>query len=193
VLDGGNISRYFLMPPVEYVSTEPRAIKSGGDSTVYERERIGVRQIGKRPIATLLPGGWYSLNTIYNIFFTRNVDYSLKFILGLMLSSLFGWYWEQRFFDQKQTFPKVKKAPLLSLPIRNIDFNNPTDRTRHDKMVSLVQRMLDLYKQKQSATSDAARARLEREINVTDEQIDKVVYELYGLTEEEIKIVEDAR
>jgi len=57
-------------------------------------------------------------------------------------------------------------------------------------MVSLVQRMLDLHKQQQAAGSEAVRERLQREINVTDEQIDRLVYELYGLTEEEIKIVE---
>ena len=57
-------------------------------------------------------------------------------------------------------------------------------------MVSLVERMLDLHKQKQNAKSEAARVRIAREINVTDEQIDALVHELYGLTEEEIKVVE---
>jgi type II restriction/modification system DNA methylase subunit YeeA len=58
-------------------------------------------------------------------------------------------------------------------------------------MVTLVQRMLDLHlRQLQAAGSEAARERLQREINVTDEQIDALVYELYGLTDEEIKIVE---
>ena len=56
-------------------------------------------------------------------------------------------------------------------------------------MVSLMQRMLDLHQQQQAAGSDAARERLQREINVTDEQIDALVYELYGLTGEEINIV----
>ena len=57
-------------------------------------------------------------------------------------------------------------------------------------MVGLVERILDLHKQKQAAKSDAARERIEREIHVTDEQIDALVYELYGLTKEEIKVVE---
>jgi hypothetical protein len=60
-------------------------------------------------------------------------------------------------------------------------------------MVSLVQRMLDLHKQKQSAASEQARARIEREISVTDEHIDALVYELYGLSEEEIKVVEGSQ
>ena len=72
----------------------------------------------------------------------------------------------------------------------NRRFSIPANTAWHDKMVALVERMLELHKQKQSANSEAARQRLEREINVTDKQIDALVYELYGLTEEEIKIVE---
>ncbi|MBN2130033.1 MAG: N-6 DNA methylase, partial [Sedimentisphaerales bacterium] len=122
-LDGENISRYALSGPREYVCLNPEAVKSGGNSDVYEQERIGVRQIGRRPIATLLPAGWYSLNTIYNVYFTRNVEYCLKYILGLLCSKLLGFYWEQHHFDQKRTFPKIKKAPLLSIPVRKINFD----------------------------------------------------------------------
>jgi len=35
------------------------------------------------------------------------------------------------------------------------------------------------------------KTRIKREIDATDKQIDKLVYDLYGLTEEEIKIAEE--
>ncbi len=38
----------------------------------------------------------------------------------------------------------------------------------------------------------ADKERYERQIEATDEQIDALVYELYGLTEEEIEIVQEA-
>ncbi len=57
-------------------------------------------------------------------------------------------------------------------------------------MVSLVSRMLDLHKQLATARSDADRKLLERDVKATDKHIDALVYELYGLTEEEIRIVE---
>ena len=50
--------------------------------------------------------------------------------------------------------------------------------------------MLDWHKRQQAVAGEHARARLNREINVTDEHIDALVYELYGLTEEEIRVVE---
>jgi hypothetical protein len=57
-------------------------------------------------------------------------------------------------------------------------------------MVSLVESMLELHKRQASAGTPREKEILSRQIAATDESIDKLVYELYGLTEEEIKIVE---
>ena len=53
-------------------------------------------------------------------------------------------------------------------------------------------RMLDLHKQLSAAKTPHEQAALQRQIDTTDRQIDQLVYELYGLTDEEIKIVEEA-
>jgi hypothetical protein len=58
-------------------------------------------------------------------------------------------------------------------------------------MVALVERMLALHKQQPSTPGE--KEMLKREIAATDRQIDGLVYELYGLSEEEIKIVEGNR
>ncbi|MEW5721112.1 MAG: hypothetical protein AB1817_20975 [Chloroflexota bacterium] len=58
------------------------------------------------------------------------------------------------------------------------------------ELAALVEQMLDVHTQRQAAKSDAARERLQRESIVTDEQIDALVHELYGLTKEKIEIVE---
>jgi hypothetical protein len=59
-------------------------------------------------------------------------------------------------------------------------------------MVSLVERMLDLHKQLADANTDHDKTTIQRQIDATDAQIDTLVYELYGLSEDEIKIVEEA-
>lgn len=64
------------------------------------------------------------------------------------------------------------------------------DKTLHDKMVSLVDRMIDLNKKLQSARIAHEKELLERQLKITDNQIDRLVYELYGLTGEAIGIVE---
>jgi hypothetical protein len=63
------------------------------------------------------------------------------------------------------------------------------NEARHEKMVSLAERMLELHKSP-SARTPGEKERVKREIEATDRAIDRLVYELYGLTENEIRIVE---
>jgi hypothetical protein len=58
-------------------------------------------------------------------------------------------------------------------------------------MFFLIDRVLDCWKQL-AAKGEHERNHLKRQIEATDRQIDALVYELYGLTEEEIRIVEEA-
>src|SRR3990170_1108996 len=62
---------------------------------------------------------------------------------------------------------------------------NSSAKSSHDKHISLVDRMCDLHKKENSLPPSAERERIEREIAVTDEKIDDIVYGLYGVTEGE--------
>ena len=61
---------------------------------------------------------------------------------------------------------------------------------RHDRRVALVDQMLELHQRLAAAASEHDRALYQRQIEATDQEIDKLVYELYGLTDKEINIVE---
>jgi TaqI-like C-terminal specificity domain len=141
-------------------------------------------------VAAFLPAGLYTLNTIYNIFFTKPTGYTLKFILGIISSRCLGWFWRRNFFDQKATFPKIKKDALLLIPVPRLDFSNPADKARHDKLVSLVEKMMETRKQLSEAKTDGDKNLYTNKYAGLDGQIDALVYELYGLTQDEIKIVE---
>ena len=65
-----------------------------------------------------------------------------------------------------------------------------TAKSRHDKLVVLVDKMLGLMPKLRAATADSEKAVLQNVVTATDQQIDTLVYELYGLTEDEIKLVE---
>jgi hypothetical protein len=81
---------------------------------------------------------------------------------------------------------------MEQLPIRTIDFTKPEEKAMYDRMVELVERMLDLNKKLAEAKVPDTKKRLQRRIAATDTEIDKLVYELYNLTEEEIRIVESS-
>ena len=79
---------------------------------------------------------------------------------------------------------------MEKVPIRVINLSDRSDKDRHDRMVSLVERMLDLHKELAAVKTEYAKTNLQRQIDATDAQIDKLVYELYELTADEVKIVE---
>ncbi|MDY6823897.1 MAG: hypothetical protein SWH68_08935 [Thermodesulfobacteriota bacterium] len=61
---------------------------------------------------------------------------------------------------------------------------------RHDRMVALVEQMMDLSQRLNTAKTAPEKEVLTRQIQTTDRQIDQLVYELYGLTDEEVQLVE---
>ncbi len=185
-IDGAQIDRYRLHPQREFVDFRSEAIKSGGKPQVYSQPRIGVRQIGRVPIATMLPADLLTLNTVYNIYFTKSTDYSLQLVLALLLSKVGQFYWLARFFDQKKTFPKVKKPDLLSLPLPTISAD------QRNRLSSMAERMLSLNAALSSEPLPHRREQLQREIDATDRQIDRLVYDLYGLTADDVALVEAA-
>jgi adenine-specific DNA-methyltransferase len=116
VIVGTNVKRWTFTSPTEFVDFRPEAIKSGGDPEIYARNRIVVRQIGVYPEGCICPVNMLTLNTIYNIY-EKNPNGQLPFYLSILNSSVVRFYWRLRFFDNKETFPKIKKAPLLALPV----------------------------------------------------------------------------
>jgi hypothetical protein len=116
-----------------------------------------------------------------------------KYLLGLLNSSVCFFLYRQLLPKLRGDFYEPSHVYFKDFPIRVIDFSNPADVKRHDRMVALVERMLELHKQLAAARFPQEKELLERQIQATDDQIDRLVYELYGLTEEEIRVVEGDR
>ncbi len=133
----------------------------------------------------------YNTQIAFNILLKQGMSISLKYILGILNSKLITFYHRYLFLDQsKKTFQKILIQDAKKFPIYMPDFGNPVDKSKHDKMVKLVERMLDLYKKLNAAKIPDQKVRIQRQIDSTDRQIDRLVYDLYGLADEEIAIVE---
>ncbi|MGA2749893.1 MAG: DNA methyltransferase [Verrucomicrobiota bacterium] len=81
---------------------------------------------------------------------------------------------------------------MEKVPIRPLDLTDPADNAKHDRMVELVEQMLAARKQLAAAQSDKDKDFYTNRCDGLDRQIDAMVYDLYGLTPDEIKIVEGA-
>ena len=80
------------------------------------------------------------------------------------------------------------------MPICTINFADPTDAVRHARMVALVEQMLALHQRRAAAAPRTSKAcsphRLPRRIGRWRLALCRLVYALYGLSEEEVRIVE---
>ena len=114
----------------------------------------------------------------------------LRALLGLLNSKLLFWRLGTLSNVFRGGWITCTKQYFGELPIRNIDFSVSADKSRHDQVVQLVELMPALHQRLSAAKTPQEQSALERQITANDAQIDRLVYDLYGLTEAEIKIVE---
>jgi hypothetical protein len=157
-------------------------------------EKIIYRQTADRVIATIDNERYLTDKTLHTVVFKDEYAslFDLKYLLGILNSQLATLVYRDLAREEGRTFAQVKVFRMQALPIRGINFDDPADVARHHRMVALVQEMLRLQKEHAQAKSgkEDRRHDLARQIEQLDAQIDALVYELYGLTEEEIRIVE---
>ena len=115
--------------------------------------------------------------------------HSYLYVLGLLNSRLLDFYFQRISSRFRGGFYVYRPQYVGQLPIRRIDFDNPEEKKMHDDLAALVGRMLELNRRLKDAVG-REREELERKIERTDREIDELVYRLYGLTEEEIAVVE---
>ncbi len=150
----------------------------------FEKPKIIYPEICQKPEFAFDENNNYANNKCFII------PRSDKYLMGILNSKLNYFLFEAYLPKLQAGFFMPAYVVLKNFPIRTIDFSDPADVTRHDRMVALVTQMLDLNKKLQEARLEQERTMLSRQIEATDGAIDTLVYELYGLTEEEIKLVD---
>ena len=88
--------------------------------------------------------------------------------------------------------PTIGGYELHSIPFKKIDFKNQYEKALHEELVKLASQMVDAKKQLATAQTEGDKNFLENKCASLDRQIDNLVYKLYDLTDEEIKIVENS-
>jgi len=115
-----------------------------------------------------------------------------EFVLGILNSKLSFWFLRQISNVFRGGWITCTKQYFGELPIVRLDLKQVADKSCHDKLVSLVEKMLVLMPGLRAATSEREKSALQNAVSATDRQIDELVYDLYGLTPEEISIVESS-
>jgi type I restriction-modification system DNA methylase subunit len=143
--------------------------------------RLLIRRTGSNLCATYSDKIELVESTIYIL---RSETLNLKYVLGLLNSKLLTYYLTKKLITNSQGFPQILMGQLEQLPIVVVNDENQSN------ISSLVDQMLQTQKDSHNAKSEADKKLYEQKISMIDKKIDELVYNLYGLTEEEIRIVE---
>ena len=124
--------------------------------------------------------GLYVTDAMY--VFTPKPEIDPKVLMAVMQSKLFHFLYTVANMGESRVIPQIKATKLLTLPIPNL--------TGCGELTRPADRMLDLHKQLAAAKSEAQKTVIQRQIDATDAEIDRLAYDLYDLTTKEIAIVE---
>ena len=188
-LQGRDVGRYELNWSGMWMQYGPW-LSQPREIDIFKRPRVLLREItSDYPYclnAMFVTGSYLNNKSILNILHGDNDDAALKKLLCLLNSRLMSIFYKQKAVKSvRKVFPKVVIKNLREFPYpRTIG----TDEGK--KVVQLVDQQIDLQKRITAVKTDHEKTALQRQIDAVNQQIDQLVYELYGLTEEEIKIVE---
>lgn len=193
-LEGRDISRYYLPSKTRFLRYEKKMLHRARTPEVFEvPEKIVIQRItgGNRPLnAAYDDRQIYNKESINNIILNDGVGYATKYVLALINSTLLNWFYRTTFTNGSTLTVNLSKEYLSRIPIRTIDFSNRESRLSHDRIVDLVDQILESRKRLAAARSDTDREQLQRKCKYLDGEIDRLVYELYELSDDEIKSVE---
>jgi len=208
-IEAREIARYTICYSGRWLQYDPKIVRRPGLPELFEAPKIMVRDVvGQKGLICAFDDtklyADYSVVCLALKSSLRNVktrrlkwtkaevelaqNYSLHYLLGILNSTLLNSIFKIAIGGGLHVYPNN----LRQLPIRRINFDDPADVVRHDRMVEMVEEMLRLQKEhaQAEALKEDRRHDLARRIERLDAEIDALVYELYGLIEKEIGVVE---
>ena len=193
-LAGSDVSRYKVGWSGKWLSYGDW-LGAPRESRYFEGPRLIFREIPgehKRIQATYIEDTAYYGHSV-TPFKSHDTPLSLFYLLAVVNSRLLSWFGASILPNLGKTiFPKLNPADIKQLPIRAINFDDAADKAAHDKLVNLVEQMLEAQRELSSAVTERDTNRATHKIASLDNRIDQLVYQLYELTEAEIAIVESS-
>lgn len=161
---------------------KPYGLHRARDERFFLGEKIiALRKCPNRPIFTYTDFDCYVSATFYVI---KTDRLNQKYLTGLLNSTLIKYWLKHKGKMQGDNF-QIDKEPLLNLPLLK-----PDDKSQ-EQIAQLVDKVMELYKDFHNTSKNTDKWHsLEAEIEKIEQQIDNEIYKLYGLTDEEIKIIE---
>jgi hypothetical protein len=195
---GSDIDRFWIASATQrfcrtnyHSFIRPNEVVHLNETTFNTKPKILLRQTADRVVATIdYRGVWFGRSVI-SILVKGKSPHRIEYFLGLLNSTYLRWVYHNIAHETGRVFAQVKLSKLKQLPIREIVFSDVRDKARHDEIVMVVQKLLALYGQLAVAKGSSNEA-IRKEIQTEERHNDSLVYELYGLTFDDVRLIETA-
>ena len=178
LIEGKDVKQYCVVFDNKYILYDRKKLYRAREEHIFlSPQKLITRRIGgsSTPLVVAYDDKqFYTFNSTNCILPKTPFVVDLKYLLAILNSRLLNWYYYIRFTNKSTLTVNISKTFLEQLPIKKID-----SKAQAHLVTPSVDRIL-AAKKHDSETDTTA---LEREI-------DLLVYDLYGLTAEEISIVE---
>jgi hypothetical protein len=191
----GTLQRYDLRHGAASYIAYTRDIEESKPREYFSGERILLRQVLSRKLrlqAVHAAETFLTNQSVQSLIPDAEAPFPLSLwcLLALLNSRLMSWYFVQfNSAARRDDFPKIIIKQTRQLPLPSLDLTNPEHRTASSHLEEHARAITQLHARRSQAKTPAAQTALQRQIDATDRQIDQFVYQLYALTEDEIKIV----
>lgn len=185
LLKGVEVARFYIRKKLSQGEqewfNETQFLKAYKARTVIKERRIATQRITGvderyRIVATIMEPVAYFADSTNSIKTKANSSYKQEYLLGLLNSTLYQWR-----FKLTSTNNNVGTNELKSMPFYQIDFDNESERTKHDGIVSSVKTLMALSAQIRDARLAHEKTELERKIGVAVRKLDNAVFDLFEL------------
>ena len=202
---GRNVKPYYIDFSGDYVFYLPEELHRPAFKELFENPKIVISEISKNIEATYDDNKFYGNEKVIHVlpwkfmdlvdentirrrgiqFDENNIknseEYCLKFILPLLNSKLMQFYFKITLSDDINVYPdNAKELPVLI-----------TNKENKKIIMDYCDRMLELNERLSRCNTPYLQKIFKMQIDKINEGINKLIYGLYNLTEDEIKIIED--
>jgi len=185
ILFGKDVKPYYHKWADKYIEYIPSKLLRSRDEKIFlAPEKLIMQRIGGILVTSYDDKQYYSFNSINNILL-KDKRYLLKFVLAILNSKLMKFYYIENFTNKSTLTVNISKTYLDELPIPEIV------KEKQERIVSLVDQMIEAQKKYHSVKIESDKALHKKKIDILDKQIDQEVYNIYGLWEKDIKIIEN--
>lgn len=200
VLGGKNISRYYFPENnkkyilKKYIDDDKAFIDKNSilaqrivSYTEIPKPSIAIRSITADMINNL--DKYMIVDTINQL--SNNSNLSSRFISAILNSKLISWYTYSFIYARAIMTMQFDNPVTSRIPMPVIDLSNPSHKEGHDKIVVLVDNIIELNKKVNTEKNPNSLNMINRQILACEKQLDNLIFSIYNLNDEEKRIINE--